>query len=940
MRRLPPHLLSGLLFLLAGLGPAGQVWAQNAATQYEQALVAYNLGEIRTAYIHLRNALQEDPYLLSGHLLLAKIQLAMGNGAEAEQALRTADGLGADRSLILVPLARAYLQQGKPDRVINELFPMGSSPREDAEVLALRGQAHLELDEVLDAERAFQQAWERAPNSVPALLGRVQTRLLRGALKDALADARRAVEIAPYDSQVLYLKAVIERDLGDAETALADFERAVDAEPAHLPAEIGRVGVLLDLGREEDAAAVVAKLRKTYPRDPRALYLEAVVANRRGENERAEAVLVEAAGLIDQLPRPLVESHSPTLLLAGLINFSLRKWEQAGDYLGLYINRHPEEIGPRKLYAQILLERRETEAAIEIIDPALQKSRDDPALLSLMAEAYMQIGRHVQASLLLEEAMAVDADDADTRAKQAVNDFLLGYSGRAIAQLASIFDAWPNLDRAGSSLVVMLMQKRDYARAIEVADELVAKHPDAISHLNLKGAAHFANGDLATARTSFEGVLARDPLFLPARLNLAKLDRAEGRLGEARERLEKILEERPTHAAAMLELARTMDAMGDRDGAVLWAEKALSIDPDAVAAAVYLSELLIARREVSRAVAVLENAEVRYGNDIQVLEALSRAYLAAGERSTAQVVLQRATSAAGYDSRALLRVAALQQEAGDLDGAVWALQKAADSEPDLIPTRVRLGELLIALGRFDKAAMVARELAEDYPDRPYGPHLLGLVELRQGKHAESLESFRAALALEDSPILAVRLHEALARVEGLEAGIEFLEDWAASHPDDAIVRQGLAEGYLRAGRWDEAGQLYEALLEEAPKSPLLLNNLALIYSHTGDPRAKEYARRAYSLQPGVAQIGDTLGWVLVRAGEHTEGLKYLRDAQSRAAGDPGIGYHIAVALDALGRPAEAMRELQAALRSHADFPERKDAEALLERLQPSLTRGG
>jgi len=546
----------------------------------------------------------------------------------------------------------------------------------------------------------------------------------------------------------------------------------------------------------------------------------------------------------------------------------------------------------------------------------------------------MKDERYDQASLLLEEAMGAQAkDDASMRARKAVNDFFLGRQGRAIEQLGAIFSTSPDLDGAGSSLVVMLMQSRDYARAAQIVDEVVAKQPDNISHLNLQGAAHFANDDLARARAAFAKALSIDPLFLPARLNLAKIDLREGKLEDARSRLEKVLEERPTQVPAMLELARTFEAMGQTDEAVRWAEKALTTDPDAADVAVYLSDLLLSRKEQQRALVVIEDMEMRQPENLAVLEALSRAYLAAGQPSTAQVVLQRATGEAGYDAQRLMRVSALQREAGDLDGAVWALQKAVEGEPDFIPARIRLGELLTELGRYDKAELAARELARDYPDKPYGLHLMGLIQQRQGRNEEALTSYRRALALEDSPILAVRVHGAMVAVEGQEVATRFLEDWMPKHPDDDIVRQALAEVYASAGRWRDAAALYETLLAAAPESPVLLNNLALAYSRLGDPRALEYARKAYALSPNVSEIGDTLGWILVRSGEHTEGLKHLRDAQSRAAGDPGIGYHIAVALSELGRLDEAMRELESVLRLRADFPERADAQALLARLQ-------
>jgi tetratricopeptide (TPR) repeat protein len=283
-------------------------------------------------------------------------------------------------------------------------------------------------------------------------------------------------------------------------------------------------------------------------------------------------------------------------------------------------------------------------------------------------------------------------------------------------------------------------------------------------------------------------------------------------------------------------------------------------------------------------------------------------------------------------------VAQLQREAGDLDGAVWSLQKATDGDPSLLPARIRLAELLITLGRLEKATGVAEKLQQDFPDAPHGYHLMALVQTRSGEDEKAVESLRTALSHEPSPVLAVRLSEALRRARGEEEAAAFLTEWLEERPEDAVVREALAESHFRRGQWQEAEDLYESLLEDAPDSALLLNNLALVYERTGDPRALEYARRAYSRLPDVPQIGDTLGWILVKSGKRLEGLRYLRDAQTRAAGDPAVSYHIALALAELGRPDEALRELRKAVRPGADYPERGEAEALLERLEQN--RGG
>ena len=922
--------------LLIGLVGGSQASSQTASEHYERGLVAYNDGEIRTAYIHLMNALEEDPTLLSALLLLGRTHLAMGNGSEAREQLAAADRLGADPSLTQVPLAQAYLMQGQAKRVISDLFPLGADAKNDAEVLVLRGQAHLELGDLYDAERSFDQAWRLDPESVPALLGRVRARLARGALDGAVAEVRRALELDPRNAQALYLAAGIRLRLGQPEQALADFEQAVASEPAHLPAQIGRIGVLVDLGRLDEAAAAGAVVRENHPQDPRVLYLAAVIANRRGDVETAAGYLREAESLLSQLPGELIENHSPTLLLTGIVAFSLKKWELAGDYLNLFRKRHPDDVGTRKLLARILLERDRIDGAIALLEPALQLTPYDSGLLSLLADAYMLDGWRVKASALIDRAVAADQKNPELAIQQAVTAFALGRPGQAASRLDEIFTARPDLDVAAAPLVVMLMQEQRSREAAELADDLVDRHPRDLTYLNLRGAVHFASGNRERARDSFRAALEIDPAFVPARLNLAKLELREGKPQEAKARLESLLADEPNHAGAMLELARTLAALGVSSEALRWAENAVRFDPDSAPASVYLSDLLLEMGESDRAAEIAELMEFRVRDDAEALAAVARAYMASDLYSKARAVLQRASGLAGYDAFMLLGLAGLQQQGGDPDGALWSLRKATEGDPDFVPARIRLGESLNDLDMPEKARDVAGALQRDFPGQPYGFHLEGVIHQRRNEHAAAMTSYSAALKRRpDSPILAVRVYETKRIVQGDEQAMAFLSGWVATNPSHAIGRQALAEGYFRAGDLDRARSLYEEVLTEVPDSPLLLNNLALIYLHKEDSRALEYAQKAYQAIPASPQIADTLGWVLVRIGHPGEGLRYLRDAQSRAADDPGIGYHIATALADLGRRQEAMAELSRVLQPRAEFDEREEAEAMMERLRSS-----
>ncbi len=945
------RLLCGVLVLAVALTRAVAVAAQHeppvgeaesfeaAADYYEKALVAHNKGDVRRAYIYLKNSLKEDPLLLAAHLLLGRIYLDMGQGEQAEKQLLIADGLGAHRSLIQNSLARAYLMQGRPEQLLDELFPIGTAPEEDAELLALRGEAHLAREQYFDAQRSFTQAWELNPHSAAAILGRVHVMLLQGELEKAAALSREAVEVAPKSPRAWYLKGVLAESIGDYSGALSDMTQATDLLPAFLPAQIGRVSLLLQLGRFDEADQVTSTVLEIFPNDPRSLYLKAVVQTKLGNEQDAAEALQAGANLIARFPRELIEGHRPTLLLAGIFAFTLKQWEQAEDYLSIYLAEDGNATGPRVLLARIALqERDEPERTIRLLEPAVERDPGNVPALSVLAEAYMKTGQHLKAAKLLRAAREQRSGDIMIRTQRAVNEFGLGRRDDAIDELSQVFNARPELSNAGATLIVMLLRERDYAAAVDGARKLLLRVPDNLSYINLLGAAAFGKGDLDAARWAFELVLANDPGFYPARTNLAELLLREGEVHLARGHLERVLDAARDETNALMVLARSYEVEGDLEQALRLAQRALAAEPAAVDVAIYQTELLLRMHEPDEAVRVAESVEIRVQSDqpddADLLATLSRAYIASGRRATAQVALRRGSSLAGYDARRLLRIALLQRDAGDSDGALWSLQKATEGDPDYLPARLRFGELLIERGRIDDALEVAHKLRDDFPDQPYADHLMGLVFSVQGQHAAAFEAFARALELNNSPLLAMRAFEAKRDAGGMAEGVAFLQSWFDAHSDDGVVMQALGEGYYALGDHERALALFEQGLQRAPDNPMLLNNLAVIYNDFDDPRALVYARRAHELLPSAAETGDTLGWVLVSRGELTEGLKYLRDAQTRAAGDPDIAFHIAVALKGLGRTEEAMAQLTQLLQSAGpDFGQRDQAARLLEELR-------
>lgn len=86
-------------------------------------------------------------------------------------------------------------------------------------------------------------------------------------------------------------------------------------------------------------------------------------------------------------------------------------------------------------------------------------------------------------------------------------------------------------------------------------------------------------------------------------------------------------------------------------------------------------------------------------------------------------------------------------KAGDLAGAVEQLRRALVLRPDYAGAHMNLGAVLSKTGDHDRALVHSREAARLDPDWPEAWFNLGMLELDQVRLADSVRSFRKALAL-------------------------------------------------------------------------------------------------------------------------------------------------------------------------------------------------
>jgi cellulose synthase operon protein C len=162
--------------------------------------------------------------------------------------------------------------------------------------------------------------------------------------------------------------------------------------------------------------------------------------------------------------------------------------------------------------------------------------------------------------------------------------------------------------------------------------------------------------------------------------------------------------------------------------------------------------------------------------------------------------------------------------------------------------------------------------------------------------------------------------------------------WSEGNPGDSRANFALGTVALESNDRDAAVRRYESVLEADPAHVGALNNLAWLYSESGDERALGLAERAYAAQPNDPSVADTLGWLRVQRGDAAAGLPLLQSAAAALAQNPEVRYHWAVALAETGDSRQAVAELTALLRGDNEFASREAARQRLADLQAGNAR--
>lgn len=286
--------------------------------------------------------------------------------------------------------------------------------------------------------------------------------------------------------------------------------------------------------------------------------------------------------------------------------------------------------------------------------------------------------------------------------------------------------------------------------------------------------------------------------------------------------------------------------LGDIEAAAAAYRRALAFAPEHADALHLLGVALMQLGDAKTAVGFLERAAHQQPNNAAIAGNLAQAYFACVHFEQAREMFRRASRL----------------------------------DPRNVHYQLGVANSLALQGKYIEAETLLRKITVRFPNAALAWFNLGNVQRDQGRAAESLESYGAAVTI-DTQLVEARNNRAdvLHKLLRFEDAEREYRACIATAPDYLLAHCNLASVLMDLGRFEEAEILCREVLKRAPDWGLIHTFLGAALGHQGRVlEAVKYHRVAAELAPDDAKVAQNLASALADSGTASEALRWFNRA--------------------------------------------------------------
>lgn len=839
-----------------------------AQRHINSAKIYQEQGQYRAAIIEAKNIVQLMPDSADGYITLARIYNEIGSYAATQNLLEL---VVKKNPQVATELANAYYLNKKYLTSINTVisYPADATNPEDKQRQAwLNAMSNISLGNKDGYELALADLKALGGKEVDTKYIEANYLLSKGEIEKAQAALVEVLVAAPENIDALILMASVNIFLQNLEGAEQHLTKALGLlkKTDILSRSKGQIislltDTLIQQGRTSEAYTYQKLLAESNPEGNMAQqrFNEAMEYYQQGKYVEAEAILRE---LREQYPN---DKNTATLL--GLVEYQQGSDKQAGDLFDEFID--PETVTPSILQAAALVKFRnnQIDEAIALLKKAAESQPNNHIVLATYGLALLDKDpKSAEGATALEKSLALEPKQQRIRIALAKRHLLLEQNEQAVAQLQKAYQEQPNDFFIQQAYFKTLLNDKQSEKLEEEIAAFKTKHPQNSRGYFFAGWYQLQQKNYQVAEQEFEKAVAAT-------------------------------EENEKHFS-YAGLAQVYEAQGLAQKAITAWQLALEADPGMVVGyARWFAQMRKLKREAEAFsfVEALEQKTTKWEPSI----VLAQLYVGKGQFPEAikhaNIALERSNNATNVKQVAanLYRLQGVQlRSQNKLAEARESLMQAVKLFPENASYLGNLIETEIAA----KNILEAQKLLDQFVKTPENEgerlFLQALIRFAEDKKDEGFQLYMESWAAKPMEVVAEQIYGFHHKSGNKDKAEVFLAEWYEKLPNSTRAPLLLAVNAQGKGDPKQAITWYEKSVEVNPQMPAALNNLAWMYYESKDPRALEYAKRAYDLAPNVAAIADTYGWILVERGDLQKGIELLTKAVALEPENQEIQYHL------------------------------------------------
>ena len=599
-------------------------------------------------------------------------------------------------------------------------------------------------------------------------------------------------------------------------------------------------GVLREGLRDSGAVSNYMRAAELAPENTSLAMRVAVQFIRRGENDRAVAIMEEAC-------RRNPRSMEAAFILSQVYQI-INRPAAARAAAARAIELDPHNSKGYLQLAAIWIGLKDEKSAVKVLQDGLAKVKDPLPMLRLLGDLHAQ---HIyeaghksenlpEAIKYYEKAAAQPTDDLSPAYLQKLGDLFIisGRTAKALAcfQKAAIYD--PDDLQLMQKIALCHLGLGEREKTVELLRKISGKDPQNPAINYYLGELYESLGDRQRAVECFDAARAAEPSNPKSYLKMAVIH----------------LRDNPRKAEEVI-----------RDGLKHLPKEKLFLE--------LLSQIYLRNRQFNEALSVF--ARLR------------------GVLSPGDPLLSEPGFYVNYGLAA--------QQCRQADLALELYRRALDLDPSLLETRIRLATLLIWKQEREEAFSLMDDVTLAAPDNFFAWYYYAVLSSRAGEYSQSIALFAraaaAALALgaRGAQLLDSGFYFYYASAHERNGNITQAEklfaEAIAADPENSDAFNYLAYMWAEKGvRLDLAADYVSHALEVDPDNPAYLDTLGWIRYRQGMlAEALDLVQDANALMPGDATILDHLGDIFMASGNEAAALdawkrSFSRDPANRAVG--------------------------------------------------------